>query len=382
MKRLGSSTLLVALFLMTPSAEAQRTADIPNGQDHPAISRFKGSVLEYHNEAKWGQYKLPVGPKGDFDFDKPTVFEGRVVRTQYSAPLADTPEFILRNYQAAFKKAGFAILASKANEQLGFQDRVHTWQNKYYDTGGFYNGIGNEKFGFGLELPVWKTSRAFIAARGNVGGKELVAAVYIVPKDAYTTITQDVIELESADTGNVTVESISKDISAKGFVAIYGIHFDTGKSDIKSGSEAALKSIAEYVNAAQGKAFFVVGHTDDVGDLEANMSLAKARAAAIVEALTKEHAVAAGRLLPHGVGPLSPASTNASEDGRALNRRVELVERFVGSPAAASPAPAAAKDAKEQMRLMQERQAELKRKQQEARDKQAEMLKKMKEKKP
>ncbi|MFA5140179.1 MAG: OmpA family protein [Elusimicrobiota bacterium] len=372
MNRLG---LCVSFALMAPFAAAQRTADIPNGQDHPSISRLKGSVLEYYNETKWGQYRLPLGPKGDFDFDKPTVFEGKVVRTQYSATPDNTPEFILKNYQAAFKKAGFTILSSKANEQLGFTERPHTWQDKYYATGGFYNGIGNERFGFGLNLPFWKNSRAYIAARGNAGGKEILAAIYIVPESAYTIITQDVIELEAADTSLITVESISKDIAAKGYVSIYGIRFDTGESAVGSGSEAALRSIADYVNSAQGS-FFVVGHTDDVGDFEANMGLAKARAAAVVETLVKDYRVAAGRLIPNGVGPLAPVSTNADEDGRALNRRVELVQRLGGKPAVN------AKDRQEHIRLMKEKEQERQRKLREAQEKQQELLKKMQQKKP
>jgi outer membrane protein OmpA-like peptidoglycan-associated protein len=71
----------------------------------------------------------------------------------------------------------------------------------------------------------------------------------------------------------------------------------------------------------------VVGHTDNIGALDYNIDLSRRRAEAVVVALTSQHGVARDRLRPSGVGPLAPAATNATEGGRALNRRVELVEQ-------------------------------------------------------
>ena len=70
---------------------------------------------------------------------------------------------------------------------------------------------------------------------------------------------------------------------------------------------------------------FVVGHTDNVGGIGSNMTLSKARAESVVRELTTKHGVNATRLAAHGVGSLSPVASNATENGRALNRRVELV---------------------------------------------------------
>ncbi len=72
---------------------------------------------------------------------------------------------------------------------------------------------------------------------------------------------------------------------------------------------------------------FVVGHTDAVGQVDANLQLSQARAEAVVKALVAGHGVAAARLRSYGVGPLSPVSSNATEEGRAKNRRVELVKQ-------------------------------------------------------
>ena len=69
---------------------------------------------------------------------------------------------------------------------------------------------------------------------------------------------------------------------------------------------------------------WVVGHTDNVGSVESNLTLSGARAAAVVKALVGR-GIGANRLAPHGAGPYAPVASNASDEGRARNRRVELV---------------------------------------------------------
>lgn len=71
----------------------------------------------------------------------------------------------------------------------------------------------------------------------------------------------------------------------------------------------------------------VVGHTDSVGQIDANMKLSDARAKAVVQALINNYGIAAGRLIARGAGPIAPVATNRSDEGRAKNRRVELVEQ-------------------------------------------------------
>ena len=70
---------------------------------------------------------------------------------------------------------------------------------------------------------------------------------------------------------------------------------------------------------------WVVGHTDNVGSAESNLTLSGARAAAVVKALALR-GIGANRLAPHGAGPYAPVASNRTEAGRAKNRRVELVE--------------------------------------------------------
>ena len=69
----------------------------------------------------------------------------------------------------------------------------------------------------------------------------------------------------------------------------------------------------------------MVGHTDSVGGFDGNLALSRRRAEAVAAALVKDYGVAAGRLVGNGVASLAPVASNASEEGRAKNRRVELV---------------------------------------------------------
>ena len=71
----------------------------------------------------------------------------------------------------------------------------------------------------------------------------------------------------------------------------------------------------------------VVGHADAVGPLDANVGLSRRRAEAVVKELTGRKGIAAARLRPDGVGPLVPLASNDTDEGRAKNRRVDLVKQ-------------------------------------------------------
>lgn len=113
-------------------------------------------------------------------------------------------------------------------------------------------------------------------------------------------------------------------LNENGHVAVPGIFFDFGKSEVKPESEPALKELTAMLQANTGLKVWVVGHTDNVGSVDTNLTLSGARAAAVVKVLT-QRGIAVNRLAPHGAGPFAPVASNATDDGRARNRRVELV---------------------------------------------------------
>jgi outer membrane protein OmpA-like peptidoglycan-associated protein len=113
-------------------------------------------------------------------------------------------------------------------------------------------------------------------------------------------------------------------LQENGRVEVPGIFFDFGKSDVKPESEPALKELTAMLQANTALKVWVVGHTDNVGSAESNLTLSGARAAAVVKALA-QRGIGANRLAPHGAGPYAPVASNATDEGRARNRRVELV---------------------------------------------------------
>ncbi|NIG52018.1 OmpA family protein [Chitinophaga sp. Cy-1792] len=115
-------------------------------------------------------------------------------------------------------------------------------------------------------------------------------------------------------------ESITSEVSSKA----YQIQFETGKSDIKAGSHAILDEILKSAVVAEGLKLGVYGHTDNVGNESANQQLSEARAAA-VKAYLLSKGLDAGRIESKGFGSSKPVADNNTNEGRAQNRRVQVV---------------------------------------------------------
>jgi len=121
--------------------------------------------------------------------------------------------------------------------------------------------------------------------------------------------------------------AFGNDIRTTGHVAVYGINFDTGKATITPESAQAIGEVAKLLTSDPGLKVHVVGHTDNVGNVESNLKLSQDRAAAVVQALVQQHRIVAARLRAYGCAAFAPVASNDAEDGRAKNRRVEIVKQ-------------------------------------------------------
>jgi OOP family OmpA-OmpF porin len=133
-----------------------------------------------------------------------------------------------------------------------------------------------------------------------------------------TALTQDVI---------ATAAAMSGGLAASGHTVVNGIQFDTGKAEVKPESTPALEEVVKLLKQDAKLKLYVVGHTDNVGGLAGYVDLSDRRAAAVVQILVTKYGITGDRLQPHGDGPFSPLASNNTEDGRAVNRRVELVQQ-------------------------------------------------------
>jgi outer membrane protein OmpA-like peptidoglycan-associated protein len=119
--------------------------------------------------------------------------------------------------------------------------------------------------------------------------------------------------------------SLQEAIAEEGKAVFYGILFDVGKAVVKPESAGEIKTIADYLTANSNASIFIVGHTDNTGNYLANIKLSKLRAAAVRTYLITKFKIDGKRLVAEGVGQLSPVATNGTEEGKKLNRRVEVV---------------------------------------------------------
>ena len=116
-------------------------------------------------------------------------------------------------------------------------------------------------------------------------------------------------------------------LAAKGRWSTQGILFATGKADLQPESRPVLKEIAETLKQHEDLKVLIEGHTDNVGKADANLALSDARAAAVKAALVSQFGIAADRVTTKGFGDTRPTVPNATPEGRAQNRRVEVVKQ-------------------------------------------------------
>ncbi|WP_116086167.1 OmpA family protein [Tropicimonas sp. IMCC34011] len=127
-----------------------------------------------------------------------------------------------------------------------------------------------------------------------------------------------------------TEEDVAASLAGAGRAVLDGLTFATGSAELGAGGEEALDALATWMSANPGRGIVLVGHTDAVGGLSGNVSLSARRAEAVRQRLIGGFGIAANRLRAEGVGYLSPLTSNDSEAGRQLNRRVEAVAEASG----------------------------------------------------
>lgn len=120
-----------------------------------------------------------------------------------------------------------------------------------------------------------------------------------------------------------SAKEMKEKLDSEGHVAVYGIHFDFDKADLKMGSEKVLTEIVKLMKDYPQLQVEIQGHTDNVGDREYNLDLSERRAQTVKDYLGL-YGIESSRMTVKGYGFDMPVATNDTEEGRALNRRVEL----------------------------------------------------------
>lgn len=313
---------VAAIVVCALAAEAQ---DVKGSKDHPAIKRYEGSTIIAYEAENYDTLLIPAGKLADdskLHFPNAIQAEGAVTHLRYKAPVGRTSLEVFRNYESALRSAGFQILYRCMRTECGTSD---TFAQTLY-------GIGAQP------LTLNQKSQAFLSAKLAKPDGVTWVRVFAIENDSWASeaktaegqvITQlDVVETKAMDTGMVTVDAnaMRKALQENGRVALYGIYFDSGLAVVKSESEPAIAEIAKLLSSTPSMRLLVVGHTDTDGTFATNRALSEKRAAAVVQELATKHGIAQARLSPVGVAFAAPVATNRTSDGKAKNRRVELVE--------------------------------------------------------
>jgi len=273
----------VALAPAVPCAADECDKD---GKDHPLISRYQGSCIYTYSQREFDEFTLPLGKVVNNKFAKSQHVEGKVTCLEYNMPEHRTVLEVFRNYQSGLKQGGFETLYTCAGPEC-ISGNANDVQRVYAGGDSRYE-------------PGWADAEShnlrFLSAK--------------LPR---------LVKVDAA--------SLASDINRTGHASVYGIYFDTAKADIKPESDGTMKEIGKLMQGDPTLQLYVVGHTDNQGGLDMNMDLSRRRAQSVLAALTTKYAVPAGRLKSFGAGPYSPVASNDSEDGRAKNRRVELVKQ-------------------------------------------------------
>ncbi len=328
MRTLGRLAIgaVAALLWVGPT----QAADVEGSSDHPLVGRYAGSEIVGYNLTEYDEANLVEGPFSPTSTNGGTGFktvEGKITLIYYALPQGRSTLEVLRNYEDSLKSKGFAeVFTCTTKNGSCFESGQ--------PEGGYLLG---EAVGDPLSLP--KLSDDYVHNWFQEGGRYLLAkldrpegAVYVAlylgeSSDGNVAVVR-VVETKEMETGKIAflnASQMEQAIADTGKVALYGILFDFDKDTLKPEFDQSLDEIAKLLTAKPELKLKIVGHTDNRGSAEYNMDLSQRRAANVAAALISGYGVDAGRLSSEGAGLAQPVASNDTEEGRAKNRRVELI---------------------------------------------------------
>ncbi len=329
-----ATIVLAAALLLSTGALAQQ--EVAGARDFPLIKRYEGSrLIGYENRpydaVKLIVGKLALGDNGQPARDSVRELEGRHTRLLYLAPPARSSLEVFRNYENELAAKGFTVLFKCSGEEQCESFGAEIYRILYPPTKALQNN-DLSKVAFNVPAEPHYLAATLSRPEGPIAVSLYVAVdrstAFPETKDRVAVLL-DVVEDKPMETKMVTVDAatMAKDIAATGRVALYGLYFDTDKADLKQESAPSLAEIGKLLKAQPDLKVYIVGHTDNVGGFDYNMSLSQRRAKSVVDQLVQNHGIASDRLRAAGAGMIAPVATNDDEAGRGKNRRVEIVKQ-------------------------------------------------------
>lgn len=329
----------VFAVLLSASLSPVYASDVKGAADHPLIKRYVGSVIIGYRTSAFDEFDIATGPHTSFSTtltEKQTV-EGALTRILYVAPEGRSTLEVFRNYQKELTDKGFEIIFECKGSECGMGPDTPRAGSALISSAlikrlPLTDSSQISQYAFSQPQDVRYLSAKLDRPEGAV---YVSLAVAIEGFDHFKlTANKPLVLLDVVETGEmeqrmvlVEADAMAKALTETGRIALYGIYFDTGSAAIKPESEETLDEIAKLLKSDAALKLYVVGHTDNQGAYDYNMSLSARRAESVASELTAKYGIAAARLKSAGVGLLAPVASNETGEGRALNRRVELVRQ-------------------------------------------------------
>ena len=263
--------LLLSLPLLGQDAEGCKESKL--------MTRFRGCMIVECKASEFDTGQMLTGRTPAAEETLKDV-EGALEEVTYDCPEAISPLQLARNAEGALRQAGFTI--------------VYTGKD-------------------GWDNP---------AVTGRKGGQWILVRQ---SPDVHRYTMLAILEKKMEQEVTANAEGLAAEIEKSGHVAVYGINFDTGKAAVKPESETVLGEIQKLLAAHADWKLRVEGHTDNTGGKALNQTLSAQRAASVAAWLAG-HGIDKARLTTQGFGDTKPVADNGDEEGRARNRRVELVK--------------------------------------------------------
>jgi outer membrane protein OmpA-like peptidoglycan-associated protein len=295
----------------------------------------EGAVQTAHAVRDFDRYGMPVGPFGP-DSRAIRAVEGAVA---WSAWRLDDPQAsvaaVMQGYRERLDALGFETVFSCTAEDCGgfdfrFGAEILPPPGMLVDVRDFaqLTAERDEPEGFVSVLVSRVLDEIYVqtvsvappgAAPGAESGAPALAPVEVTEVPLVETAPETVILPQDE-------RALLARLMEEGHVPVKGLDFEVGGAVLSEASADALDMLARMLTRDQDLAVAIVGHSDNQGGLTLNLDLSQRRAEAVMQALV-DRGVPPAQLEARGLGYLAPVASNRTEEGRALNRRVELVLR-------------------------------------------------------
>ena len=314
--RIGPRPALLALaslpVLLTLVPPAGRTADAPAP---PFIKPFPGAQETDRSTRPFDGYWMPLGRlSGEAQAARVQSLDGRWTHSAFLTPAGRTVTEVMRHYEQQIADAGLEVVYACKGTECG-------------EGGRRSNGDW------------WPLSehRQFLVARLVRPTGDLWVSMHVHARLATAPVIQELDMIEAKPPpvpppprNEADVATLEQELKSEGRVVLHTLEFVDRRPAVLPASQPVIGAIADLLARDPALRLYVVVHDDDSAPAAASLDLTKKRATAVVSTLTRQYHIPGGRLLAAGVGAFAPIASNRTEEGRAVNRRVELVVQGAG----------------------------------------------------